>query len=459
MTETTSRGGQLATNMTVGDPKKLIILFSIPLLIGNIFQQLYNMVDSVVVGNYVGKIALAAVGSCFPIIYLLSSIFIGISTGSTIMISQFYGAQNLKEVKETVNTVYTSMMVGAIPLTLVGILCSGWVLQLTQVPPDTFDAARTYLVIIFVGLIGNLGYNVNTGIMQGLGDSKTPLIFLVIACAINIVLDLVFVIVFHMGVAGVALATIIAQAASWLFGIVYINKKYPFLHIQPFKLSFHKELFTQTMRLGIPSSIQSALFSVGVLAIQSLVNSGGSDFMAGFNGANKLDTFAFMPIDSFSRAVTTYVGQNIGAGKLDRVKSGTRAALGMSAVVAVALGAFVLATGRYMMMMFSQEPAVIDAGVAYLNRILPFYLILAALFVLNGVMRGAGETLVPMFSSIISLWLARVPAAYILNHFFGKENIFYCYAIGWVFGVSISLYFYLKGDWKNKGITMASQRE
>ncbi len=446
------------TDMTQGDPRKLILMFSVPLLIGNVFQQLYNMVDSIVVGNYVGKIALAAVGSCFPIIFLLSSLFMGLGMGASIMISQFYGAKELQNVTDTANTIYTAMMIGAIPLSILGILVSGPILSLTQVPADTFGSAQLYMNIVFLGMIGNIGYNVNAGILQGLGDSKTPLIFLVISCIINIVLDLTFVINFDMGVAGVALATIIAQAVSWFVGIYYINHKYDFLTIHPFKFRFHKELFLKAMKLGVPSGIQNAVFSIGTLAIQSLVNSGGSAFMAGFNGANKLDTFAFMPIESFSRAVTTYVGQNMGAGRLDRVKKGVRESLILSISIGVSLGIFVILTGRYMMMMFSRDPAVIDAGMAYLNRVLPFYAMLATLFILNGVMRGAGESLIPMFSSILSLWLARVPAAYILNHFFGKEATFFCYMIGWIVGLSITIYFYKRGDWQRRAAGIVGEK-
>lgn len=441
------------TDMTVGNPARLLLLFSLPLLIGNIFQQLYNMVDSVIVGRFVGETALAAVGTGFPVIFMITSMFLGLGVGASVVVSQFYGAKDLEQVSATVNTIYTGMMIGAVPLSVLGVLLSGPILHLIKVPEDTFPDARIYMIIIFAGLIGNLGFNINAGILQGFGDSKTPLLFLSVACAVNIVLDLVFVLVIPMGVAGVALATIIAQALSWIFGIIYINKKYSFLHIRPFHFQFDRELFRQTMRLGIPTGIQQTLFSVGMVAIQSLVNSYGSSFMAGFNGANKLDTFAFMPIQSFSTAVTTYVGQNIGAGKLDRVRHGTRWGLMLSFGVSIILGGATVIAGPSLMRMFSTSPDVIAAGVAYLNRILPFYCIFSLFFILNSVMRGAGEAVIPMFTSIISLWLARVPAAYLFAHLFGRDNMFFCYAAGWVLGDIITVYYYLKGDWKRKAIT------
>ena len=298
--------------MTSGSPYRLILSFTMPLLLGNIFQQLYNMVDSVVVGNVIGDKALAAVGTGFPIIFMLSSLFMGIGTGATIMISQFYGARDLERVNQTVNTIYTALIIGIIPLSLIGIFLSEPLLHMMKVPDDgTLEMAKTYMIIIFIGVIGNLGFNINAGILQGFGDSRTSLLFLMIATVINIVLDLVLTITIPMGVAGVALATIIAQIVSWLFGVFYINRHYDFISIRPHKFYFQKELFFQAMRLGIPSGIQQALFSIGIMFMQSLVNSYGSSFMAGFNGANKIDTFAFLPVQSLSNALTTYTGQNI----------------------------------------------------------------------------------------------------------------------------------------------------
>ncbi|MEG1390412.1 MAG: MATE family efflux transporter [Angelakisella sp.] len=440
------------TDMTVGSPLRLIVLFSLPLLAGNVLQQLYNMVDSMVVGQYVGTTALAAVGTGFPIFFMVSSLFMGIGMGSTVIISQYYGAGDMEHVRKTVDTIYTSMLVGCIPLTLFGLFISGPLLRMIQVPADTFELAHTYLLIIFLGIMSVFGYNVNAGILQGLGDSKTPLIFLSIACVINVILDLVFVINFGWGVVGVAVATIIAQTFSWVFGIFYINKKYPEIKIHPFSFRFDKRMFIQMFRMGIPIGIQQALFSVGVMAMQSLINRYGSAFIAGFNGANKLDTFVFMPITSFAAACTTFVGQNIGAGRLDRVQQGTRSAIKLSVVVSIISGGLLLFFGTPLMGLFNSSPEVIDAGMAYLTRIVPFYWMLAILFTLNSIMRGAGDTIIPMISSIVSLWLARVPAAYILDSLFGRDNMFYCYFFGWILGLVITCVAYFKGNWRKKGI-------
>lgn len=437
-------------NMTEGSPIKLIFAFAVPMLIGNIFQQLYNMVDSIVVGNYVGKIALAAVGTGFPIIFMMSSMFIGIALGATILISQFYGAGDIKNVKRTAQTIYAAMIIGSIPLSVIGIILSGPILHLTNVPADAFPMARLYMIIVFAGLIGSLGFNVNTGILQGLGDSKSSLLFLAIACVMNIVLDLLFVLSFHLGVAGVAYATIASQIFSWIFGIIYMRRKYDFLDISIFKFDFDKAIFKKILKLGIPSGLQQALFSVGIMSLQSLVNSYGSDYMAGFNAANKIDTFVFMPIQSFSNAITTYVGQNIGAGRMERVHKGMVSTVLVSMTFCIIIGALTIPLGPMMLGMFNPDPIVIESGMYYLKSVVPFFALLALDFTLSSVVRGAGDAVVPMVATIISLWAGRVPAAYIIAHYFGKEYIFYSYMIGWIFWFIIIVPYYMSGKWKLK---------
>ncbi|WMJ22179.1 MATE family efflux transporter [Paludicola sp. MB14-C6] len=442
-----------STDMTMGNPYKLIFLFSIPLLIGNVFQQLYNMVDSIVVGNYVGEKALAAVGTGFPIIFMLSSLFIGIGMGATIMVSQYYGAKDMKQIQDTIGTMYTALLIGVVPLTFLGIVLSKPLLQLINVPDDgTLKMATQYMIIIFIGMIFNLGFNINASILQGLGDSKTSLLFLLVACIVNIVLDIVFTVFWGWGVIGVAIATIIAQLCSWVFGIYFINKHYDFIQINPFKFYFRKDLFLQAMKLGIPAGIQQALFSIGSMFMLSLVNSYGFEFMAGFSGANKIDTFAFMPIQSFSIAVTTYVGQNIGANQINRVKLGMRASLVLSIGTSIGIGAIIYPLSGILMRMFGNNPKMIDAGVSYLHQLLPFYSLLAILFIYNSVLRGAGESIIPMISSVVSLWALRIPTAYLLAHFLGSDYIYFSYVIGWAAGIIVSLIYYKTGKWKKKSI-------
>ncbi|MDD5919754.1 MAG: MATE family efflux transporter [Oscillospiraceae bacterium] len=446
-------------DMTVGNPARLILSFSIPLLLGNVLQQMYNMADSIVVGNYVGTTALAAVGTGFPIIYMMVALFMGIGGGATVIISQYYGAGDLKKVSETVDTIYTFGIVGAIPISVIGILLSGPMLRLINTPDDTLPDARLYMTIIFAGTIFALGYNLNSAIMQSLGDSKTPLLLLSITCGLNILLDLLFVIVFQWGVVGVAVATIFSQAVSWGVGILLVNRKYTYIHVNPLKFFFDRELFGKIIRLGLPAGLQQMLFSVGTLALQSLVNGYGSDFMAGFNGANKIDMFAFFPAQSFGMALTTYVGQNIGAGKMHRVKEGLRATMVMSVLCGIGAMALVLGCGTNMMHLFSREAAVVEAGMIYLRPVMYCYLLFAVMNTFLSVLRGAGDMVFPMITSLLSLWLIRLPMAYLLAYFFGKEYIFFSYGGGWVIGMTMAIVYYFGGRWKKKAVVSRRREE
>lgn len=446
------QGVRGAIDMTHGSPTRLILRFSLPLLVGNIFQQLYNMVDSMVVGRFVGSSALTAVSTGFPIIYLLSSLFIGFSVGATIMIAQYIGAGDRAAVARTVDTIYSALLLAILPLTLLGVLVCGPLLTLIRVPAEAYDQARVYCTVVLAGIIGSLGYNLNAGILQGLGDSKTPLLFLAVACGINVALDLLFVLAFHWDVFGVALATIIAQFSSWVFGICFINWKYPFVRIRFFQMKLDRPLLKQVLRLGVPSAVQECQFSLGILIMQALINGFGNSFAAGFGAANKIDTFAFMPIQSFSTATTTYVGQNIGAGELERVRKGTRRALVLGTAVCAAISAVVVPLRRPLLMLFNTEPDVVAAGEAYLLRVLSTMFILAMMFIVNAVLRGAGATTVPMVSSILSLWLVRVPAAWLLAASFGAESLYWAYPIGWSVGLAISAAVYLRGRWQGRGV-------
>lgn len=446
-----------AMDMTQGSPARLIVTFSLPLLVGNIFQQLYNMVDSIVVGNYVGASALTAVGTGFPVVFLLASLFIGFAMGATVMIAQYIGAGDQASVARTVDTLYSALLILILPLSLLGVALTTPLLTLIRVPGEAFDQARVYCIVIFAGGVGSLGYNVNAGIMQGLGDSKTPLLFLAVACVLNIILDLLFVLSFGLGVFGVALATIIAQICSWVFGISYINWKYPFLHIRFLQMRIDRKLLGQIVRLGVPSAIHQCQFSVAILIMQALINGFGNDFAAGFSAANKIDSFAFMPIQSFCTATTTFVGQNMGAGRLDRVKQGTRSALLVSTAVCLVMTAIVIPLRRPLLMLFNRESAVVAAGEAYLLRVLTPMFVLAVMFILSSVLRGAGATMVPMAASIVSQWGARLPAAYLLARWFGPEELYWSYLIGWILGLAICLVSYGRGRWKDKCVVVQPQ--
>jgi putative MATE family efflux protein len=279
----------------------------------------------------------------------------------------------------------------------------------------------------------------------------------VVCAVLNTVLDLVFVLALNLDSLGVGIATIIAQAISWIFGVFYINRKYPQYKISVFKIKFEKDILLRAIKLGLPAGIQQMLFSIGVLTMSALINTYDESFVAGFTAANKIDAFAFMPITSFSNAATTFVGQNIGAGRMDRVKVGVRSAVLMSVAVSIVIAAILYPLGGFFMSLFNQSPDVIASGCEYLYRILPFYWMLSITFIINGSLRGAGSSIVPMISATVSLWLARVPAAYLLSSL-GQNEIFWCFAIGWVPGIIISGGYFLSGKWKNKSIINAKEQ-
>ncbi len=443
-------------DMTSGSPAKHILYFSIPLLLGNMLQQLYNMVDSWVVGNYVGDTALAAVGAAFPIIFLFVSMFIGLGIGATVVVAQFYGAGDMERVRTAIDTAYTAMMILAIPISLAGFFLAGPILHLMQLDEAAFGQAKLYMQIVSLGLVGSIGYNTNAGILQGLGNSKTPLLFLSMATAINIVLDLLFVIVFHWDVVGVAAATLIGEWFSWVFGTIYINRKYKdTFRIRPLHWMADRRLLAQTIRIGLPAGIQNALIAVGIMAVYAKVNAYGYDFTAGFNVANKIDCFAFLPIQSIANAATTYTGQNIGAGRMDRVPQGTRASMLMSIVWSVISAAVVIPLAGQMMWLFSKSPDVIAAGELYLYWVMPGYILFTFIMVLGSIMRGAGESIVPLITTIVSVLLGRVLLCYLLDYYLGQQYMFGCFIGGWSIGAAIAIIYYLSGRWKRHGSVVA----
>ena len=437
-------------NMTVGSPTGHIFYFALPLLLGSFLQQLYNMVDSWVVGNYAGDASLAAVGVGYPVIFMFTSLFMGLSGGGTVVIAQFYGAGNMGRVRDAVDTVYTAFMASAIPITLLALGLVKPVLLLMQVQADAWAESWLYLTVVSAGLVGAIGYNLNAGILGGLGNSRTTLLFLAISSVMNIVLDLVFVLGLGMGVLGVALGTIISQAFSWLFGLFYINRRYPAIAIRPFCRRFDRALFRQIMGIGLPAGIQMSLVALGAMVVMSKINSFGKEFAAAYNVGSKLDSLAFLPVQSLSNAVTAFVGQNTGAKRPDRVRRGIRMTVAAS-VVWSAVMLVLIPLGPTLVGFFSDTPAVIHSGTVYLRCIMPFYVLFSVMFCLNNAMRGAGDSLFPMLDVIFSLILVRVPAVYWFADHYGPDYMYYGVGVGWCVGFTLSVVYYLSGRWKRKG--------
>ena len=438
-------------DMTAGSPAGHILYFALPLLAGSLLQQLYNMVDSWVVGRYVRDGALAAVGVGFPVLTMFASLFIGLSSGGTVVIAQFFGAGRLDRVRDAVDTIYSAFLASILPLTVLALLAVGPILRLLQVEESAYGEAYLYLMVVCAGLIGSIGYNLNSGILGGLGNSRSTLLFLAAASVMNIVLDLVLVLAFGLGVLGAALGAIIAQAFSWLFGVVYINRHYPEISLRLLPRKFDRALFGQIMSIGLPAGIQMSLVALGAMVVMGKINSYGKEFTAGYNVGFRLDQLAFLPIQSLSSAVISFVGQNIGAKRLDRARQGIRVTAALSAAWALLMTALLIPLSEPLVAFFSPTPSVIHAGAVYLQCIMPFYFMFAIMFCLNNAMRGAGDSVFPMVDVILSLILVRVPAVYWLADHYGPDYMYYGCAVGWTVGLALSLVWYFSGRWKRRG--------
>lgn len=439
-------------NLTEGNSGSLIFKFAVPMLIGNIFQQLYNVVDSVVVGRFIGKEALAAVGASFPLIFMLISFVVGIAMGTTIIISQYYGAKDMKMVKRSIDTMYIYLFVASIIVTILGISLSGPIFRLIDLPEDVIPQAVTYFNVYLTGMVFFFGYNGISSVLRGLGDSKTPLYFLIISMVMNVLLDLLFVAVFKWGVAGAAWATVISQAGAFISGVIYLNRTHDIVKLNSLKLVFDKAIFRKSLKIGLPTGLQQTFVALGMLAITKIVNGFGTDVIAAYSAAGRLDSLASMPAMNFGAALSTFVGQNLGAKKPERVKQGLKATFLMSGSLSIVTSLLVIVFRHKLMELFTPDIAVIEIGARYLFIVSSFYIFFTTMFVTGGVMRGAGDTLVPMFITLFSLWIIRIPAAWIMSRYFGVDGIWWSIPIAWFIGMVFSYIYYLKGNWRKKVI-------
>ena len=432
----------------------MILKFAIPMLLGNVFQQLYNVVDSVVVGKYIGKEALAAVGTSSPIIFLLVSFIIGVTMGFTIVVSQYFGAKQLENVKRAINTLYIVMFFTSLVVSAAGIMLSGYIFRMIDLDPAIVPDAMIFLNIFLSGLIFLFGYNGTSAILRGLGDSRTPLYFLVGSVVLNIILDLIFVPVFHWGVAGVAFATVISEACAFVSQIIYLNRYHQVVKFSFRDMKFDREIFRKSIRIGLPTGFQQTFVAAGMVALYWIVNQHGIDANAAYSAAGRIDNFAAMPAMSFAVALSTFVGQNMGANRPDRVKAGLRATLIMTGIVSLMISLITVLFGNTLMHIFTNDAVVISIGGDYLRIIGSFYILFSIMFTINGLLRGAGDTLVPMFISLFSLWLIRIPVAWYLSqkNALGVDGIWWSIPAGWLAGVVLYYIYYRMGYWKKKAV-------
>lgn len=447
-------------DLTEGTPWKGIVEFTIPMLIGNIAQQFYNTADSIIVGRYVGDNALAAVGSASPVLNLLLVLFVGISVGAGIMVSQYFGARDRERLSHTIGICISLTAIASVIIMIIGPIVTRPLLHLLNTPKSIIDWCEDYLIIYFVGIAGFSYYNIFAGILRGLGDSLSALIFLLISTALNVVLDIIFVSQFNMGVPGVALATIIAQGISAILSYIRLMKMNSNFDLNRKMLKMNKEYSFKLIKLGLPSGLTQAIFSLAMIVVQSLTNTFGEMVIAANVIIMRVDGFAMMPNFSFGSAMTTYAGQNIGAGKMDRVdmgtKQGTMVAVGVSTVITI----IILCFGKHLMGIFTETNKLVDLSMHMMRILAVGYIAMAVTQCLSGVMRGAGDTITPMWISLITTVILRVPVAYGIAYFTRSaaypngrpEAIFISLLTAWTMGAVITALFFKKGNWRKKSL-------
>ena len=448
------------TDMTVGSPWKGIVAFTVPMLIGNIAQQLYSTVDSIVVGKYIGDNALAAVGSAMPILNMLLVLFIGISAGVSIMVSQYFGARNRDALSHTIGSGITVTAIACLGLILVATPFIRPILIALNTPDSILDWCSDYLTISLLGMAGMVYYNILSGVLRGMGDSISALIYLLVATVINIALDIFFVAKLNMGVGGVALATVIAQAISSVLCLIKLARMkehfdFGLKYLRP------RAFYVKTLiRLGIPSGLTQAIFSSAMIIVQSLTNQFGEMFIAANVVIMRVDGFAMMPNFSFGTSLTTYAGQNVGAGKYDRVTKGAKQGTLMAVGCAAVITGVILLFGKYLMGVFTDTKELVELSYRLMMILAVGYIAMAVTQSLSGIMRGAGDTMTPMWISLITTVAIRVPVAYGISFLtrtaelpFGRQE---CIQISlltsWVMGAVLTVIFYRIGKWKTKAL-------
>ena len=431
-------------DMTRGNVYGLLIEFAVPLLLGNLFQQLYNTVDTWVVGNYVGKEAFSAVGTVNPIINMLIGFFMGLSVGAGVVISQYYGAKQTDKVSDTVHTALVMTGVLGVLFTAIGVSMTPLMLKFMKTPAEVLPEAKRYLTIYFSGIFGLMLYNIGAGILRAVGDSQRPFYFLVLSASLNIVLDLTFVLAFRMGVAGVAYATILSQGISALLVLIVLLRTDNCVRVSVTKLKMHWDVLKKIVKVGIPAAIQMAITSFSNVFVQSYINYFGADCMGGWTAYTKIDAFLFLPMQSVAMGATTFVGQNLGVNDVARARQGVSAALRISALITVVLMAPVVAFAPHLVRFFNDTPEVVEFGTLFLRMMSPFYVLCCVNQILAGSLRGAGDSRTPMFIMLGSFVIFRQIYLFLITHFVSNTIVPVAlgYPAGWlVCSTATYLYF------------------
>lgn len=436
------------TDMTSGSIFRHLIVFSIPLLIGNLFQQLYNMVDTWVVGNYVSNEAFSAVGSVAPIINTLISLFLGFSSGAGVVISQYYGAHRYDKVKQAVHTSVLTTLILGVFLSILGILLIPFLLNLMNTPQEVLPESTAYLTVYFAGLLGLTIYNMGAGVLRAVGDSLRPFYYLVICAVLNTVLDLLFVIKFKMGVEGVALATVIAQGVSAVLIVITLIRSDSCVKLRVKELGIAKDLLLKIVKIGVPTAIQLGITAFSNVFVQGYINFFGADCMSGYTAYNKIDQLIILPLQSVSIAVTTFVGQNLGAENPARAKQGVRSAMLLSMLSSLVLMIPVIIFAPSIVGFFNAKPEVIAFGTDFLRLYTPFFLLCCVNQILASALRGAGNSRIPMYITLGSFVLFRQVYLFVVSNYIVNAPIpvAFGYPMGWIVCSVIFLIYYRKHD-------------
>lgn len=432
-------------DLTKGSPAKLILMFTVPLLIGNVFQQFYNMIDMIIVGQTLGKNALAAVGATGSLTFLIIGFAQGLTAGLAIITAQRYGAKDYRGLKKSFAASVVISLVVTVILTVLSLLFIRPMLQLMQTPPEILDQAQTFISIILLGIFASVSFNLLSNVIRALGDSRTPLFFLIIAVIINVVLDLIFIIYFGMGVEGAAIATVIAQVSSSVLCLVYIKKKMPLLQLRKKDFKFEKEEFAVHLNAALPMAFQSSIIAVGAIVLQAALNSLGTDVVAAQAAAGRIDQFANQPMMSFGIAMATFTAQNYGAKEYGRILQGVRQTLLMSVGFSLLAGAIVIFFGHFFVQLFvsPSETRVFELAQTYFNINGSLYWILAVLFILRYTLQGLGQSKIPTIAGMMEL-LMRSFAAIVLTGMWGYPGAAAASPLAWIGSVAVLLYSYMR---------------
>lgn len=436
-------------DMTTGSIMKNVLLFAIPIVIGNILQQLYTTVDTLVIGNFCGDTSLAAVGTSSQPVEVLLCIFLGIGTGVSILISQYSGANDIERLRKTSDTAIFFVFACGIPIAILGWILTPWMLRLMEVPADTMPAAVMYTRVIFLGALGNIGYNMNAGILRGLGDSKASLWFLVVSCITNVILDVLLVAVFRWDVAGAALATILAMYMSWFVSIGYLRKRFTELQFTLLPTRCDKEEMKHIISLGLPIGLNNSLYSFGHVAMQVLVNQQGTAYMAGMSVSGRVTGMTNIAITALSSAATTFSGQNYGAKNFDRLRKGYIKIPLVSGMVTLAAGLLVISFRMPILRFFTRDEMIL----LYAGRNVKVMLLSQWFYaIFNGIMcivNGVGLIRYSTIVNILMLWAVRIPSAYAIDRFYDGTFIMLCYPISFCFGMIMMIgYYVFSKRWK-----------